>query len=353
MIFDKINKWIIQFKPYFFTYSNGFFKFYYLANSPELIVNSIKKMPFVDFDETKEILSLNNSFLKSTLRYAELEKGLWVLNSRIFYKNNITYEAFYDASLPSNYYCLTINFIQNEYSSVFYKFDKYTISNQSINFLKPQKECDNFHFKGSFESQYVIYFDEEWMEKNIRKNPNVAENFLKLLHNEEIGFATFNLIKSKFDKISTDFITLFDEDSVLNIFKLKLVTHNFFDLFLSSFDEFQVLDIHTISNKDRALIDKVERYLMANIYEKFLGIEQLAIHFNVSSTKLKSDFKKVHGTSIFTFFQTKQMELAYHIISKDKLKIKEVAALFQYENASKFAKTFKKVYNILPSEISK
>jgi hypothetical protein len=120
MIFDKINKWIIQFKPYFFTYSNGFFKFYYLANSPELIVNSIKKMPFVDFDETKEILSLNNSFLKSTLRYAELEKGLWVLNSRIFYKNNITYEAFYDASLPSNYYCLTINFIQNECIRLFF-----------------------------------------------------------------------------------------------------------------------------------------------------------------------------------------------------------------------------------------
>jgi len=231
MILDKINKWIIQFKPYFFTYSNGFFKFYYLANSPELIVNGIKKMPFIDFDETKEILSLNNSFLKSTLRYAELEKGLWVLNSRIFYKNNITYEAFYDVSLPSNYYCLTINFIQNEYSSVFYKFDKYTISNQSINFLKPQKECDNFHFKGSFESQYVIYFDEEWMEKNIQKNPNVAGNFLKLIHNEEIGFTSFNLIKSKFDKISTDFITLFNEDSVLNIFKLKLVTHNFFDLF--------------------------------------------------------------------------------------------------------------------------
>lgn len=238
------------------------------------------------------------------------------------------------------------------YSSVFYKFDKYTISNQSINFLKPQKECDNFHFKGSFESQYVIYFDEGWMEKNIRKNPNVAENFLKLLHNEEIGFATFNLIKSKFDKISTDFVALFDEDAALNIFKLKLITHNFFDLFLSSFDEFQVLDIHTISNKDRALIDKVERYLMANIYEKFLGIEQLAIHFNVSSTKLKSDFKKVHGTSIFSYFQAMQMEFAYQIVMKGELKIKEVGALFHYESASKFTKAFEKVNGKLPSKIN-
>lgn len=352
MFLEKINSWILKFKPYFFTYSEGFFKFYYLANSPELIVNGIKKMPFVEFDQSKEILSLHNSFLKSTLRYAELEKGLWVLNSRIFYKNNITYEAFYDASLPTNYYCLTINFIQNEFSSVSYKFDKYTIPNQSINFLKPQKECGNFHFKNSFESQYIIYFDEEWMEKNILKNPNTSENFLKLIHDEEIGFTSFNLSKPKFDKISADFVSLFDEDAALNIFKLKLITHNFFDLFLSSFDEFQVLAIHTISNKDRALIDKVEHYLMANIYEKFMGIDQLATRFTVSPTKLKNDFKKVHGSSIFTYFQAKQMELAYPIILKGELKIKEVAALFHYENASKFSKTFEKVNKILPSKLT-
>lgn len=353
MFLDKINSWIIKFKPYFFTYSDGFFKFYYLANSPELIENGIKKMPFVDFDETKEILSLNNSFLRSTLRYAELEKGLWVLNSRIFYKNNITYEAFYDASLPANYYCLTINFIQNEYSSVSYTFDKYTISNYSINFLKPQKECGNFHFKNSFESQYVIYFDSEWMEKNIQKNPNTADNFLKLIHNDAVGFASFTVIKSKFYKISADFVTLFDEDAPLNIFKLKLITHNFFDFFLSSFDEFQVLSIHDISNKDRVLIEKTECYLKENVYKKFLGIDQLANKFNVSPTKLKSDFKKVYGLSIFNYFQTKQMELAYDFILNRDLKIKEVATLFQYENASKFANTFKKVHGILPSEINK
>lgn len=352
MLLDKINNWLTRFKPYFFTYSDGFFKFYYLANSPELIVNGIKKMPFVEFDDTKEILSLNNSFLKSTLRYAELEKGLWVLNSRIFYKNNITYEAFYDSSLPSNYYCLTINFIQNEYSSVFYKFDKYTISNQSINFLKPQKECDNFHFKGSFESQYVIYFDEEWMKNYVLGNPIVSKKFLDLIYNDGVGFVNFNLTKAKFDKIINDFVLVFDEDKLLNLFKLKLITYNFFDLFLSSFDELQALPSNSISAKDRTLIEKVERHLMTNLYKKFDGIEQVASHFNISPTKLKSDFKKVHDMSIFTYFQTKQMELAYDIILKGELKIKEVATLFQYENASKFAKTFEKVNNILPSKLS-
>ena len=89
MFLDKINNWILKFKPYFFSYSNGFFKFYYLANSPELLVNSIKKMPTVTCDEKNNTIFLKNSFLKSSLRYIELEKGLWLLNAKVFFKNNI------------------------------------------------------------------------------------------------------------------------------------------------------------------------------------------------------------------------------------------------------------------------
>jgi AraC-like DNA-binding protein len=46
------------------------------------------------------------------------------------------------------------------------------------------------------------------------------------------------------------------------------------------------------------------------------------------------------------------MELAYQILAKEDLKIKEVAALFQYENASKFTKAFEKVNKILPSQLN-
>ena len=92
---------------------------------------------------------------------------------------------------------------------------------------------------------------------------------------------------------------------------------------------------------------------MANIYGKFPGIEILAKQFDVSPTKLKNDFKTRYGTSIFNYFQTKQMELAYQIIANEGLKIKEVATLFQYENASKFTKAFEKVNKTLPSQLNK
>lgn len=353
MFLDKINNWIIKFKPYFFSYSNGFFKFYYLANSPELLVNSIKKMPTVTCDEKSNTIYLSNSFLKSSLRYIELEKGLWLLNAKVFFKNNIMYEAIYDTSVPADYYCLTINLIQNEYKSEFYKFGKHTISNYSINFLKPLKEANNFHFKGSNEVQYVVYFNEEWMKKNILESQNTPQKFLKLIYNEDMGFATFTISKAKFDTILNEFALLFNEEVSLDTFKIKLQTYQFFELFFASFDTLQSLNPNKISTKDIALFEKIEHYLMANIYGKFPGIEILAKQFDVSPTKLKNDFKTRYGTSIFNYFQTKQMELAYQIIANEGLKIKEVATLFQYENASKFTKAFEKVNKTLPSQLNK
>jgi AraC-like DNA-binding protein len=352
MFLDKINKWIIKFKPYFFSYSDGFFKFYYLANSPELLVNSIKKMPTVTCDENSNTIYLSNSFLKSSLRYIELEKGLWLLNANVFFKNNIMYEAIYDTSLPADYYCLTINLIQNEYASEFYKFGSHTISNYSINFLKPLKEANNYHFKGSNEVQYVVYFSEEWMKQNIIESKNTPQNFLELIHNQEVGFATFSISKEVFDKILNEFALLFNENVSLDTFKIKLQTYQFFELFFASFDTLQSLHPDKMKGKDIAMFEKIEHHLMSNIYGKFPGIEELANRFSISPTKLKTDFKILYGTSIFNYFQTKQMELAYQILVNEDLKIKEVASLFRYENASKFTKTFEKINKIRPSQLN-
>lgn len=353
MFFNKINNWLTKFKPYFFSYSDGFFKFYYLANSPELLVNSIKKVPTVTCDEINKTIHLNNAFLKSSLRYIELEKGLWLLNAKVYFKNNIKYEAIYDTSLPADYYCLTINLIQNEYASDFYKFGKYTISNYSINFLKPLKEVNNFHFKGSNEVQYVVYFNEEWMRQNILESKNTPQSFIQLVQNEAVGFATFSMSKLRFDKVLNEFAVLFNQDVSLDTFKIKFQTYQFLELFFATFDSLQSVNTDKISNKDIALYEKIEHHLMSNIYSKFPGIEVLADQFNISPTKLKRDFKLRYGATIFNYFQTKQMEIAYQILAKENLKIKEVAALFQYENFSKFTKAFEKVHKTLPSQLHK
>jgi hypothetical protein len=144
------------------------------------------------------------------------------------------------------------------------------------------------------------------MRQNIIESQNTPQNFLNLIHNEEVGFATFSISKAGFDTILNEFALLFDVGVSLDTFKIKLQTYQFFELFFSSFDTLQSLHPDKISTKDIAMFEKIEHYLMSHIYGKFPGVEMLAKQFDISPTKLKKDFKILYGASIFSYFQTKK-----------------------------------------------
>lgn len=83
----------------------------------------------------------------------------------------------------------------------------------------------------------------------------------------------------------------------------------------------------------------------------FPGIEQLAASVGISPTKLKNDFKAVHGTSIFQYYRSNQLDMAYTVLKNKSLKIKQIANLFGYENASKFSAAFKDKFSVTPSDL--
>jgi AraC-like DNA-binding protein len=101
---------------------------------------------------------------------------------------------------------------------------------------------------------------------------------------------------------------------------------------------------------DRLRLLKIETYLCENLEKKFDGIDALADMFSVSPTKLKNDFKRMYGKTIFQFFQEKQMLLAKEIIENGDVRIKELAYKFGYVSTGKFSLAYKKHFNILPSE---
>ena len=71
----------------------------------------------------------------------------------------------------------------------------------------------------------------------------------------------------------------------------------------------------------------------------------------ISPTKLKNDFKSMHDTSLYQYFNAHQMQVARELLLLKKYNVKEVAALLGYENASKFSAVFKKTFGYNPSEI--
>jgi AraC-like DNA-binding protein len=101
---------------------------------------------------------------------------------------------------------------------------------------------------------------------------------------------------------------------------------------------------------DRLRLLKIETYLCENLEKRFDGIDALADRFSLSPTKMKNDFKRMYGKTIFQFFQEKQMLLAKEIIENGDVRIKELAYKFGYENAGKFSLAYKKHFNVLPSE---
>ncbi|WP_394974344.1 helix-turn-helix domain-containing protein [uncultured Croceitalea sp.] len=304
-------------------------------------------------DEERQLLHSDTPFVKGDFHYAELEKGLWIMSSEMFYKNNVSFKPIYDNFLPVNYYFVSINLVENSYNKGSYEFNNFKIQNNSISFSKPRIDYINYHFKNSKEIMYIAYFDEAWLKKNIMESLVIPVSFNEFLLNKDKGFFNYSLTNKSFEPLIQKFSNLFKNSTKPNLFELKKLTYEFFTLFLLSLKKNETLNSNNLKPRDRFKIEKIEHYLLGKLHDKFPGIEHIAMKYKISPTKLKQDFKTLYDCSIFNFFQQKKMDLAYTVIKDSNLKIKEVSSKFSYENVSKFSKAFYKHHNILPSDIRK
>lgn len=353
----RINSWFNVVKQSFFTYKDGFFQISYLSNSPQMIIDSCMKMPFVKFNKTSQTFYSDNMFIDFKLSYAELEEGLWIMYNDFYYKNNIVYEPFYDKHSPSTFYYLTINKIENEFKSHYYELENYKIHNYSITLVKPEKKFLFSHFKGSKEKVVIFLIDEAWLQKNIINSSLVNDRIKNVLTNKTVEYINYHFELGHFEENLNNFITIFNEFTVPNIFQLKKLTYEFFELFfnlvMEKDSENDSKEFYNLNKEDIQKVERIEQFLISDLFSKFCGIVFLAKKFKISPTKLKHDFKLVYGLSIFKYFQHKQMVLALKYLNENDLSIKELAQKFGYENVSKFSNTFKKHNAMLPSKFIK
>ena len=93
------------------------------------------------------------------------------------------------------------------------------------------------------------------------------------------------------------------------------------------------------------------RELIDNRFLHPLTIAQIAEQCFLSETKLKQGFKSCFNCTIYEYIVEKRMELAYRLLHNEKYKVKDVAWMVGYSNASHFIDAFKKRYGIKPGEI--
>lgn len=353
MLAHVINKWFSRFNKYLFTYKNGFFELPYLANSPQSMLESFIKMPFVKHSAKDKIIRVNNPFTNTVFYYEELEPGLMIFVSDVYFKSNVSFKHIYDKYLPIDYYFLTFHISNHSLNNKNPLVDGILYSNKSWSLFKPGRSVADCHFKGEKSLFLSVYFNEEWLQNYLSASSPLLHGELNKFLKSKLTYIIWPNLSESADydcqpllKAMTQKRESADKD------KIKKLTLDFIEVFETKMNTEQINDNHfEIDNIQRIKILKVEKLLQKHLYSKFPGIKFLANEVDLSETNVKSIFKLVYGKSIFQYFQEKQMLCAYKILKEDKMRINELALQFGYENASKFSSAFKKHLGSVPSEI--
>ncbi len=92
--------------------------------------------------------------------------------------------------------------------------------------------------------------------------------------------------------------------------------------------------------------------IQKNLFED-LSIDDLAFLTNLSLSSFKRKFSSIYGTSPNKYITSKRLEKAQTLLNTTDLSISEIAYDCGFSDVGYFSKTFKKHYNLSPSDIRK
>ena len=350
----NLSKWFQFIRPNIKFYQSGFFEFPFLANSPELMIESTIKTPGSKHVERDQAVYRNNAFTKGSFHYRKIEDGLWVTITDIQFKQNTIIKSVYDKNIPSDHYTITFTLFESEVKLQNTFIDKIPFQNKFWGFKKPGTDVGACFYKGTKSIFFIYYISPDWIKKNVpleKLDKNIP--FKKFLNSDK-GFISYQDIVPYAERFSNEIlytVKTFNDD----IFNETLLKSQAFSL-ISSFFKNVFRDVRKENYQEKGKADykkisECERLISINLCDPFVGIETIAKKLNISPSKLKTDFKSVYGTSILQYHIQKKMELAMQLILNTNLQIKYIAQEVGYESQSKFSAAFKNRYRKLPSEI--
>ncbi|HLO45844.1 MAG TPA: AraC family transcriptional regulator [Leadbetterella sp.] len=353
MPLKRVTRWLKKFEKYLFYYKDGYFVLPYLTNTPELMLESLRSMPFVSQDPFRNVLVTDNPFTKGELHYQEIEDGLWLMVSEQEFKSNVRTKAVFD-DIPSEYYFLAFSVYQNPIiPALEILINDHKIKNNSWAIYRPGVPIDAFHIKGTKGLFFNFSFSKKWAEANLLHTGMPSKFFMQKILDSELGYLTWDGLMADAHVYAKEIWQMISHDSgqALSKLKLKIQTLEILTLFFEKIEEQVQSEGASQFNKHIDPIYTVKETLMASLTKEFPGIEVLAEKINTSPSKLKSGFKKMYGQPPYQYFRGQQMHMALKMLQESDLQIKYVSSFFGYENPSKFSVAFRKVHDILPSEV--
>lgn len=344
------NDWGKHIEKFLFLLKDGFFEFPYLSNSPQVMLDSLIKIPIIKHNALKQAISSDNGFWKGRMRYRKIEKGFWILETNISFRENVLAKATYTKDYLKDYYILSFSVFK--YKFPFNDSDPITLLSTCWTFYKPETEVATYFYEGTEGKFFNIAINKEWVDQNIKSGKFCGKGILENFFNTQKGFYTWLDIAPNAHALSKKISKILEaEDDIhLNTAELrkncmKLIA----EFFSNSFEDSRIKDNVSLSNLDYSNVAKAEKIILHNLQSSFLGIDQIAYEVNTSPTKLKTNFKIVFGFSMLQYHKEKNMLLAKQLLQNSEVEIQIISAITGYESASKFAAAFKKRFGKSPS----
>lgn len=350
----NLSKWFQFIKPNLNFFQNGFFEFPFLANTPELMIESTIKTPGSKHDAKQQLVYRNNPFIKGTFRYRKIDEGCWLTITNMEFKHNALIRTVYDKNIPSTHYTLTFTMYESQVKLQNTFIDQIPFQNKFWGFKKPGVDTGAHFYKGSKCEFYIFHFYPDWIKKHIPLDKLADDIPFKKFLDSDKGFITYQDIVPNAEELSHEIEHTFKtfNDNVSSDILLKLQTLSLVSTFFkNAFADVRKEDYQSKNTVDYKKMSQCERLISSDLALPFLGIEAIAKKLNVSSSKLKTDFKLVYGESILQYNIDRKMQLAYQLILNTNMQIKSVALEVGYSNPSKFAATFHKKFGKLPSAL--
>lgn len=325
----------------------------YLSNSPQIMIESLKKMPVTKHNPLEQAIYSNNPFTKGVLRYREIEEGLWLLVTDIEFKSNVHTQAIYDNE-ECDYYFLSFSLYQTEVTVQNTLINKIDFPSKSWSLYRPGIEIDAYHYKGSSGLFFNFVFSKVWADTNLSFKTLPEENQIKKFLNSDVGFVCWEDIVPDADELSKEIWRILEaeNDGHFNVITLKIKTLKIITSFFINIQQVSLLDDYSpINESDRKNVAKAEKIIKDHLSLTFPGIDYIAQIVSLSPTKLKSCFKAVYGVTLLQYHSEKKMILAKELVVNSGMPIKNVAHAVGYESPGKFSTAFKKQFGVLPSEI--
>ncbi|WP_308634969.1 response regulator [Paenibacillus silvisoli] len=120
------------------------------------------------------------------------------------------------------------------------------------------------------------------------------------------------------------------------------------DYFLSK--AANILDhFDTTDSNNQAVLDVI-KYIRGNYSDKEISVQLLAEHIHLTPTYLSALFKKETGKTISEFITEVRIEKSANLLMEPQSKLYDVADQSGYSDANYFAKAFKKIKGMTPSQ---